>query len=828
MTGSGTLVPISSVPVLNSAYGVKAQLYLDFNGHTEATWGAYKNIVTPAFDQDGDATTFSAEELSAVRRIWETVAEDFAPLKINVTTVSPPTFADGAALRVVIGGDGHWYTGPELGGISLIRSYTDARYVNTAFVFARNDGNDPRVLGDLVSHEAGHAFGLEHQSRYDGQGRLLTEYEPGYVDGRAPIMGETYDGTRGLWWRGTSTSATTYQDDLAVLSNTANGFGYRPDDFGNTVATAKTLSLVGGAAATKGIISQADDADYFRFTTDLANVTVSVVTPAGINDLDAVVELRNFNGSYRLGLDDPSTSFSAGLTKTLAAGTYVVIVHNHGGYDDLGQYTLVVRAAGIAPAAPSGFTATAGSNSVMLHWNDVIGETGYRAERSTDGVTFATMVALGSGVTSYTDVNAAANTYRYRVIALNNAGGTASVSASVTVLPTVDDYGNTVMTATVLTFSNNQVALRGWIHLPSDVDYFRFTTEGGPVNLVLIAAEAASRAEAHVELRSQNGATLVATADGSATVDARINRILAAGTYTIVVEDAVASSYTIAAKRAAAPPTDLVQTDRSTTSVTIGWTDHSQSESGYAVQRSPNTLDPGSWQTIAITAADVTTYTNNGLTTNDRFCYRVYALGGSGIQSAFSNECYAQTQLSGATSFVALQLSSDSARMSWQGIPDSVDVNVERSEDGRNFASVNVIRTWYGGAIDPHLAAGTTYYYRVQAISGASRSPYSSISSVTMPSIGLPSKPTNLQVTGSILSWEYDGPSSAFFVIEQSSTDPNSPYSYFASVSFTEQGVFHVDIHENGGTAVQRGYYRVFARDVTVGDSVPSDVFYVA
>ena len=40
-----------------------------------------------------------------IRKVWETVAEDYAPFNVNVTTVEPPSFADGVAVRVVIAGN---------------------------------------------------------------------------------------------------------------------------------------------------------------------------------------------------------------------------------------------------------------------------------------------------------------------------------------------------------------------------------------------------------------------------------------------------------------------------------------------------------------------------------------------------------------------------------------------------------------------------------------------------------------------------------------------------------------------------------------------------
>ena len=106
-----SLSPLDSIPALNSNPGATASLYLDFDGHFQAVWSSYTNITTPAYDVDGDATTFSDEELANIHTIWETVAEDYSPFNINVTTVEPSVLAPGVpsdnankvAMRVAIG-----------------------------------------------------------------------------------------------------------------------------------------------------------------------------------------------------------------------------------------------------------------------------------------------------------------------------------------------------------------------------------------------------------------------------------------------------------------------------------------------------------------------------------------------------------------------------------------------------------------------------------------------------------------------------------------------------------------------------------------------------
>ncbi len=105
------IVLSATAPSLSSLPDASASLYLDFDGHFEATWGTHTNVSTAVFDIDEYPTTFSDDELAFITETWARVAEDYAPFNINVTTVEPAVLAsggpssaaNGVALRVAIG-----------------------------------------------------------------------------------------------------------------------------------------------------------------------------------------------------------------------------------------------------------------------------------------------------------------------------------------------------------------------------------------------------------------------------------------------------------------------------------------------------------------------------------------------------------------------------------------------------------------------------------------------------------------------------------------------------------------------------------------------------
>src|SRR5438034_6950235 len=246
------------VPQLSSRPEAVATIYLDFDGHFESSWKTFSNVTSPAYDRDGDPTSFSASELSSINEVWTRVAEDFAPFNINVTTVAPASFDHGKTLTVVIGGSwSDWY-GTQVKGASFVGGFTSSD-PNVAYVFAKDIGGGlPRWVADQVSHESGHCFGLIHQSTWSGN-TLQAELNSG-SGGWAPIMGSSLFASRTTWYNGTThDSPTSFQDDMAIIAGPTNGFGYVTDDYPDTLATATQLPITGSSVNLTGLIGQPGD-----------------------------------------------------------------------------------------------------------------------------------------------------------------------------------------------------------------------------------------------------------------------------------------------------------------------------------------------------------------------------------------------------------------------------------------------------------------------------------------------------------------------------------------------------------------------------------------
>lgn len=365
-TRSGGSFALTQVPVLHSNPGSDRVIYLDFNGMT--VQGTYWNSVyhsnqaihAPAFDLDGNINSFNQAEIDQITEVWQRVSEDYAPFDIDVTTEEPPAsaFAAGSrAIRVLIssnvdhaqlGGDGtDWYA--DAGGVARVGSW---QYTNDtpAWVFSNLLLGSAKNVAESASHEAGHAFGLTHDGTSTGQ-----TYYAGHGSGAtswAPIMGSAYDNAVTQWSRGEYHNSNNTQDDLAIITQSANGVDYRADDHADNRADASLIQPLFGSRSVgaSGLISTGSDIDYFAF--DIGSGALHLtINPAAVGaNLDIRARLYNASGSV-IATSSPSSQLGASFDLTLSAGRYYVSVEGvgHGsagssGYSDyasLGAYHLV-------------------------------------------------------------------------------------------------------------------------------------------------------------------------------------------------------------------------------------------------------------------------------------------------------------------------------------------------------------------------------------------------------------------------------------------------------------------------------------------------------
>jgi hypothetical protein len=364
MSDPRTRDQMMGLPLLDSNLGAPVTLYLDFNGNFESDWWNgtpenqthYANVSTPIWDMDGNPAAFGPDERAMIAQIWARVAEDFSPFNINVSTAYYGGFADGQALRVAIGGDDSDWLNEPASGVASIGSFSNIA-PNVVFAFdlvpAANvpgavdyEGkplNATAAMASTISHEAGHAFGLRHHSRYRVDGTLIATYDTGNA-GWTPIMGNSLSSDRVTWEHGpTDLGAGTSQDDVEILASPTNVFGLRADDHGNSNDTADPLTssvAIFAPMTGKGIIEQMRDVDVFRFNSPGGTIKVQVSAAVFGPNAIPVAELWSTSGFV-------SRANAGSLTQSIinanvAAGTYFVRVRGFGDYGSIGQYSVSV------------------------------------------------------------------------------------------------------------------------------------------------------------------------------------------------------------------------------------------------------------------------------------------------------------------------------------------------------------------------------------------------------------------------------------------------------------------------------------------------------
>ena len=398
----------AAVPVFNSLPGAAASVYIDLDGHAASdAWGNYS---ASRFNFGGGPNaTFSPGERLAIRNLWSVTAEDYSPFDINVTTVNPGGFVDRSAQRMVVTqSDGSIVDHGGSLGVAFVDSFASGGPTDqVAWVFAGefddfgagpSAGFSGRIvaaageMGGTTSHEFGHALGLDHWAQSPGDANGATVFPDGIMS--------TPDGglNRELWKVGSRTEDGHSQNDIAVIANATNGFGFRTDDHGDTPAAATVLPGAAPVKETHGVVSEFSDLDVFRFQASGLS-TISVDVDEFVNNLDVQIRLLNSSGGL-IASSDPTDSFDAAVSTNLSNGTYFLEVRSDGEAGELGQYRVRVLTFGAAnspPVARDDNLATSEDASVAA---DLFADNGQGADSDTETPLNISLVEINGAAVS--------------------------------------------------------------------------------------------------------------------------------------------------------------------------------------------------------------------------------------------------------------------------------------------------------------------------------------------------------------------------------------------------------------------------------------------
>jgi hypothetical protein len=351
---------------------------------------------------------------------------------------------------------------------------------------------------------------------------------------------------------------------------------------------------------------------------------------------------------------------------------------------DSAQVTITVNAVNTAPSAPTSLSASAVSHSqIDLIWMDNSdNEDGFELERSLDGSTGWTLIAtLGANITNYSDTGLSdGTTYYYRVRSFNIAGNSSySDEASATTNDPSADYvvsGETPVAGTISgsyldthaddgsteaiteqvklgkpskrysylehkwTFSlpsNGEATFyaNAWMPPSSDGDNIAFAFSTDDENytdmFILSATTDGVGYESYVLPQGITGTVYIRAMDtdrngGNMDLDTLYVDHL------FILADALPATPPIA-------PSELGVTAVSSNQIDLEWVDNSDNESGFDIERS---LDGIAWEQITTVSANVTAFSDTGLSADTTYYYQVRAINDFGV-SGYSNIASATT-----------------------------------------------------------------------------------------------------------------------------------------------------------------------------------------
>ena len=186
-----------------------------------------------------------------------------------------------------------------------------------------------------------------------------------------------------------------------------------------------------------------------------------------------------------------------------------------------------------------------------------------------------------------------------------------------------------------------------------------------------------------------------------------------------------------------AAPSGLTATAASSSEIDLSWTNNAANQTGFTIDQATNSDFTQGLTTVTV-AANVTTYSETGLSSNTTYYYRVRATNANG-DSANTSTASATTQNTipaAPSGLTATAISSSEIDLSWtNNAANQTGFKIDQAASsdftqGLTTVTVGANATTYSAT---GLSAGATYYYRVRATNAVGDSANTSTASATTP-----------------------------------------------------------------------------------------------
>ncbi|HZT21837.1 MAG TPA: autotransporter-associated beta strand repeat-containing protein [Verrucomicrobiae bacterium] len=260
-----------------------------------------------------------------------------------------------------------------------------------------------------------------------------------------------------------------------------------------------------------------------------------------------------------------------------------------------------------------------------------------------------------------------------------------------------------------------------------------------------------------------------------------------------------------------AAPSGLTATAVSGCEIDLAWTNNATNATSVVIQRSSDGIN---FSPIGAVMRNMTCFTDTGLAPGTTYYYQVVAnnVDGNSLPSniAHTSTDAAQPPLA-PSGLTATAVAANQINLIWINNATNEDgFNLERSTNGGNYTTIAITPAGVTNYSDTGLAAGTTYFYRVQAFRSCwGNSAYSTPASATtfvppapVTPVGLVAVPGNDQIS---LSWIASAGADSYNLKRGTSSGNETLLTNLTGTTYTDTGLVNGTTYYYVVSAVNAG-----------------------
>lgn len=184
-----------------------------------------------------------------------------------------------------------------------------------------------------------------------------------------------------------------------------------------------------------------------------------------------------------------------------------------------------------------------------------------------------------------------------------------------------------------------------------------------------------------------------------------------------------------------------------TSQANLYWTDNSNNETGFLIERSTNDV---TYAGVTSVAANTTIYSDSGLSAGSTYFYRVSAFNAGGTSATTKSPSVTTYPNPPATpSFTSISGTTNSITMNWNNVANETGYGLYRSTTlAGTYTGITTLGSNVTTFVNTGLSSGTTFFYKIDAFNSGGTSALSGATSfVTLAAGTTPSAPTGFTAT---------------------------------------------------------------------------------